>query len=110
MAADIPLKSYKANEAKPLTAPQPVLEGPPPNPAMLNPFIDPAPALPPTTTTTTSPALFGGASSLTTSTSMYTANYPSSGSGPREAESPGGASLGGASGAGVGVSTKLERV
>lgn len=37
---DVPLKMYKQNESKHLSAPQPVLMGPPPNLAMLNPMLD----------------------------------------------------------------------
>ena len=41
MAGDLPLKLYKQNDSKELTSPRPVLDGPPPNLAMLNPVIDP---------------------------------------------------------------------
>lgn len=41
IANDVPLKLYKQrNASKELSAPQPVLQGPPPNLAMLNPVID----------------------------------------------------------------------
>ena len=41
IAADLPLKMYRQkNESKELTSPVPVLQGPPPNLAMLNPVID----------------------------------------------------------------------
>ena len=42
MASDVPIKRYKKNESKELTAPRPVLKGEPPNPAMLNPVLDPS--------------------------------------------------------------------
>ena len=42
IAGDVPLKRYRLNESKELTAPKPVLKGLPPNLAMLNPVIDPA--------------------------------------------------------------------
>jgi len=40
MAGDVPLKMYKQDQGKELTAPRPVLQGPPPNLAMLNPVLD----------------------------------------------------------------------
>lgn len=40
MAGDVPLKMYKQEESKELTAPKAVLQGPPPNLAMLNPVLD----------------------------------------------------------------------
>ena len=40
MAADVPLQMYKGVDGKELTSPTPVLQGPPPNLAMLNPVLD----------------------------------------------------------------------
>lgn len=40
MAEDVHLKRYANNAKKPLTSPAAVLQGPPPNPAMLNPDMD----------------------------------------------------------------------
>ena len=41
MATDFSIKRYKRDPSKELTAPRPVLRGEPPNPAMLNPVMDP---------------------------------------------------------------------